>query len=168
MAGVKGSGGPPPKRDSQRRHRGELALGKEADKAPGAEHVIVPEPDPNWHPMVLEWFASLEPSGQSRFYEPSDWSLAVLLGEVMSRELGEQAIVVGKGEHARIEYVKQPVNGAVLTTVLKGMGSLMVTEGDRRRMRLELIRPQPDAGDGEGGSVTHIDDAARRLRGGAG
>lgn len=158
--------GPPPNRDGQRRRANEPAGGP-AEQAPGAVHVVPPEPDPQWHPMVLEWFQSLEPSGQSAFYEPSDWALAVLLGEVMSRELGEQAMVVGKGEQARIEYHKQPVTGAVLASVLKGMASLMVTEGDRRRMRLELIRPQPDA-DGEGGSVTHIDDAARRLRGSAG
>lgn len=156
--------GPPPKRGDQRRRRNE-PVGGAADQAAGAAEVIPPEPDPQWHPMVIEWFASLEPSGQSAFYEPSDWALAVLLGEIMSRELGDQAIVVGKGEHARIEYVKQPVTGAVLASVLKGMGSLMVTEGDRRRMRLELLRPQPDPSDGEGGSVTHIDDAARRLRG---
>jgi len=159
--------GPPPKRRDQVRRRNDPA-GGEVEQASGAEHVIIPLADPNWHPMVTEWFESLEASGQSTFYEPSDWATAVLLAEVMSRELGEQAIVVGKGDQARIEYVKQPVTGAVLTAWLRGAGSLMVTEGDRRRMRLELIRPQPDAGEGEGGNVSYFDDAARRLRGGAG
>lgn len=159
--------GPPPKRGDQRRRRNE-PTGGEAEQAAGAAEVIPPLPDPEWHPMVIEWFDSLEPSGQSAFYEPSDWALAILLGEVMSRELGEQAIVVGKGEAQRIEWVKQPVTGAVLATVLKGMGSLMVTEGDRRRMRLELLRSQPDPTDGEAGNVSYFTDAANRLRGGAG
>lgn len=147
MPGVKGAGGPPPKRDDQRRHRGELALGKVADRAPGAAEVPIPEANPSWHPIALRWYESLAKSGQSVFYEPSDWMTAWVVAESMSLELS----------------TGEPPKAASLTAWLKAMSVLMVTEGDRRRMRLELDRPATE--EGEGGDVTYFDDAARRLRG---
>ena len=166
MAGVKGAGGPPPKRDDQRRRANDPALGS-ADVAPGGE-VVIPDADPEWHQVAALWFGSLASSGQSAFYESSDWATAYVIAESISRELKPQPLV-GKGDDGEptVEWVSLPPKGASLAAWLKGMTTLMVTEGDRRRMRLELQRPQPDVG-GEDGNVTHIDDAARRLRGSAG
>ncbi len=165
MAGVKGAGGPPPKRDAHRRRRGELALGKTADKATGAASVVKPEADPDWHPVASRWFDSLASSGQSAYYEPSDWATAFLVAESMSRELKPQPVVDSEGN---VSFVSYPPKGASLAAWLKAMTTLMVTEGDRRRLRLELERPPADSEDKGAAGVTHIDDAARRLRGGAG
>lgn len=157
--------GPAPKRSDQRRRVNKRPDDGGVDRAPGAGEVEPPAADPEWHPIALAWFNSLAASGQSAFYEPSDWATAVFIAESMSRELKPQGLVY-KGEIT--SYHTMTVKASMLSALMSAMGNLMVTEGDRRRLRLELIRPQPDGDDGEGGSVTHIDDAARRLRGGAG
>lgn len=162
MPGVKGAGGPPPKRDSQRRRSNDPVLGS-ATVAPGAEVVVVPAADTEWHPVARGWFESLAASGQSRFYEPSDWATAYVVAESMSRELQPQPLVVGSGKDATVEMHKVPPKGASLAAWLKAMTALMVTEGDRRRLRLELERPVAD-GEKDGGSVSWIDDARERLR----
>lgn len=158
MAGVPGAGGVPPKRDAQRRRSNAPALG-EATAAPGAAVVEVPEADPEWHPVALRWFESLAKSGQSVFYEPSDWLTAFMLAESMSRELKPQTVVDKEGN---VHMVSLPPKGASLAAWLKGMTTLMVTEGDRRRARLELFRPS--AGGEEDADVSELDDYRRRLR----
>lgn len=161
MAGVKGSGGPPPKRSDQRRRANAPARG-EPTKAAGAKKVTRPRVDPKWHPVAKRWFESLAGSGQAQFYEPSDWATAYLLAESISRELHPQPIVVGKGADAEVQMVTLPPKGTALAAWLKGMTALMVTEGDRRRAALELQRPA--AGEADDGKVSHLDDARRRLR----
>jgi hypothetical protein len=135
---------------------------QEPTKAPGAEIVERPSADPGWHPAAVAWFESLAASGQSHFYEPSDWATAYVLAESMSRELNPQPLVVGSGEEARVELYRLPPKAASVAAWLKGMTALMATEGDRRRAALELQRPQP-AGSEEGGDVTHLDDVRARL-----
>lgn len=94
-----------------------------------------------WHPIAVEAYLSLTRSGQSIFMEPSDWATAVALCEMLSRELKPKPIVVSLGEEgSEIQWVTQPVNGAVMNAFLKGWASLMATEGDRRRLRIELER----------------------------
>ncbi len=132
--------GPIPNRSDQRR-RTNKPEGVQVTKAEGAELVVKPDADPDWHPIAVRWFDSLKTSGQSAFYEDSDWATAYLIAESIDRELKDQPIIMGAGETRRIEWVKQPVSGTALAGWLKAMGSLLVTEGDRRRARLELERP---------------------------
>lgn len=164
MPGVKGSGGPVPKRSDQRRRTNTPAAGP-TKKAAGATNVAVPRPDPKWHPVAKRWLNSLARSGQAQFFEPSDWATAYLLAESMSRELNPQPIVIGKGDTTEIEMQSLPPKAASLAAWLKGAAALLATEGDRRRLAIELERPRP-AGEGEGDAdVPHLDDARRRLRG---
>jgi hypothetical protein len=83
----------------------------------------VPEGDPSWHPVAASWFDSLKASGQSDFYEPSDWAIAVYVAEAMSRNLGD-----GK------------FSAMLFQSVMSAMSELLTTEGARRRARLELER----------------------------
>lgn len=115
--------------------------------------------DAAWHPVAVRWYDSLTSSGQRVFYEPSDWALAFLLAESISRELQPQPVHDADGK--LVDEVVRPPKGASLAAWLKGMSSLLVTEGDRRRMQIELQRTQP-AGEEEGGSVSSI--AAWRSR----
>ena len=161
MPGVKGAGGPPPKRDAERRRSNDPALGP-ATVADGAADVVVPDADPDWHPVARMWFESLAGSGQSVFYEPSDWATAYVVAESISREFGGQPIVVGSGKDATVEMHNLPPKGASLAAWLKAMTSLMVTEGDRRRLRLELARPPADEESG-GGSVSELDESRQRI-----
>src|SRR5690242_6765714 len=140
MPGVPGSGGPVPKRSDQRRRRNKPE-GGEITKAAGAEKVAVPRADADWHPVAKRWFNSLAKSGQSRFYEPSDWATAFLIAESMSRDLLPQVVgVTDKGEVVRDTI---PLKGASLGAYLRAFSTLLTTEGDRRRMKLELERPEP-------------------------
>jgi hypothetical protein len=161
MSGVPGRGGPVPKRSNQRHGHRAKAEAESVDRAPGAERVDVPPADESWHHIARQWYESLELSGQSAFYQPSDWATAYLIAESISRDLKPQFVGISEttGEPI-IETI--PMKGASLAAYLKAMTALLVTEGDRRRARLELERPRPVAE--EAPDVSWIDDARARLR----
>lgn len=134
------SGGPVPNRSDQRRRRNKVDI----DRAPvdtGA--VYGPEP-PDWlQGLALNWYESLRTSGQAIYYTDSDWASALIIAKAVER------------------FESRP-SAHMLTAILSGFGSLAATEGDRRRLRIELERTQ---GSGEGASdVSWIDDARARLR----
>jgi hypothetical protein len=168
------SRGPVPKRESQRRRQNEPET--PVDKAEGAAEVEVPTANPKWHPIAKRWFGSLARSGQSAFYEPSDWATAELIAESMSRDLKPQ--VVGVSEKVEtdpetgISLTKAepvmatiPLKGASLAAYLKAFSVLLVAEGDRRRARLELQRPSP-GGEEEIPDVSELAGYRERLRSG--
>jgi hypothetical protein len=157
MPGVKGAGGPVPKRADQRRRANEPDVPVVSAPAFKAEP---PDADPDWHPVAKRWFESLARSGQAAFYEESDWLTAVVLAESMSREFEPQPMMVGKGEDAHFEMVKLPPKSASISAWIKGFTSLLATEGDRRRARIELEAPKVEETDGD---VSWLDDARRRA-----
>lgn len=130
---------------------------------PNTDVVVVPDGDPDWHPVALRWFDSLKVSPQRVFYTNSDWLTAYAVAESMSRELKPQVVVVGSGKDATVEMHELPPKAASLAAWLKGATALLATVGDRRRAGVELERPRPD-GDEEA-DVSHLDDARARLRG---
>jgi hypothetical protein len=163
MPGVPGRGGPVPKRSNQRHgHRGQAAVAA-IDRAPAAARVEVPAAHEDWHPIARRWFESLADSGQAFFYEPSDWATAYLIAESISRDLNPQFVGISEKTGEPI-IEKIPMKGASLAAYLKAMTALLVTEGDRRRARVELERPQGDDADEQAG-VTAIDEWQRRLSG---
>lgn len=98
-----------------------------APSAPPAELPDLPEPDPNWHEIATDWYLSLQQSGQAAFYQPSDWAVARYAAELMSRGLSSD----------------RPPNGQYVAALNSVMTSLLTTEGDRRRARIELERKKP-------------------------
>lgn len=155
MPGVKGAGGPPPKRESQRRRSNGKSPAKTAAKkkaAAKAAEVTKPvtedltTPDPDWHPLAQRWFVALGESGQSHWYQPSDWAQARLWAEVLSRELNPQPVLDKEGE---VHMLKLPVKGNVLSAFRAQAAALLANEGDRRRVELELqAPPTPEVEDG--------------------
>lgn len=145
MPGKPGSGGPVPKRSEDKAgHRTKAEL-NQITKANGAAEVEVPKPRRDWHPITKAWYKSLAESGQSQFYEPSDWWTAQYVAEAMSRSLKSQNGLI---------------SGQLFQAIMSASTELMVTEGARRRLRVELQRPDRDQGaesDG-GGEVTLLDD----------
>lgn len=121
-----------------------------------------------WHPLAQQWFDSLSYSGQAIFYEPSDWMLAAVIAETLSRELKPQiAATIPATEFSESQVIREcvPIKGASLSAILKAMSTLMVSEGDRRRLRLELQRRAHEAGEGEGGEVVSMEARRRELLG---
>lgn len=159
MAGVKGTGGCVPKRSDQRRRTNEPDIPIVEGPAFKAQP---PDADPEWHPIAIRWFESLARSGQSSFYEESDWLTAVVLAESISREFEDQPMVIGKGADAHLEMVKLAPKSASISAWIKGFTSLLATEGDRRRARIELQVPKAEEGDGD---VSFLTDARRRRTG---
>ena len=99
--------------------------------------------------IAVSWFESLAVSGQSRYYEQSDVATAVFLAESMSRTLAQP----GK------------VNANAIAAVMSGMSSLLVTEGDRRRLRLELERTSDEPDQAALDATADMDAYRQRLRG---
>jgi hypothetical protein len=154
MPGVPGRGGPPPKRSDQRRRRNSPV--RPVTKAPsGGDGYVPPKAETKWHAVARQWYESLAVSGQSRYYEPSDWAVAFLLAESMSRDLLPQ--VIGFTDRGEVIKESLPLKGASISGYLKGCTQLLVTEGERRRVQLELQRRRTDEKGEEYGSVTWID-----------
>lgn len=114
-----GTSGPVPKRSSQRRRMNKVDITKVQTQFA----VEIPEPDEDWHPIATQWYESLARSGQRIFYENSDWAQAFYVAEAMSRSL----------QCSRF-------SGNLFAAVISATTELLVTEGARRRMRLELER----------------------------
>lgn len=117
-----GTRGPVPKRDDERKRTNEREL--ETTRATGAADVKQPRGDGDWHPIVKKLWKAMGESGQTQFYEPSDWAMAYSLMEDMSQYKRDQRRSPG-----------------MLQVILSGLSNLLVTEGDRRRVQIELSRP---------------------------
>jgi len=164
-----GKRGPVPKRSEQRRRRNkkvpkaQSAGSKPAEKSAGPAKA--PKAEKHWHPVAKRWYNSLAKSGQSEFYEASDWAMAFVLAESMSRDLEEQVIGIPEKTGEPV-YAKVPMKGASLSAYLKGMSVLLVSEGDRRRAELELQRtPPPDPKADEAAAIAKLDDYRKRAAG---
>lgn len=176
--------GPVPKRSDERRRRNipaggptvqvdleAIADGAEADSLEAliALPIAIPEPIEatdeddrgGWHPMARELWDSFSRSGQALFWEPSDWAIAKLICESLSRDLKPQFVGVtpgADGMDGEPIFEKIPLKGASLGAYLKAFNSLMLTEGDRRRLSIELERTRLVKPTGEDAKVVKITD----------
>ncbi|AEK32597.1 terminase small subunit [Mycobacterium phage George] len=80
------------------------------------------------HPIIKDLYQAMQESGQSRFYEPSDWQVARLALLALNEEL----VAARHGD--------KPIGAMKLTALNQMLTTLMLTEGDRRRVRIELER----------------------------
>ena len=83
-----------------------------------------------WDPKVKAWYKSLKDSGMADYYEQSDWAMALLIAEELDAYYKDAAKPGGKR------------SAMMLATIFSAMESLGVTEGERRRMRIELEKPK--------------------------
>jgi hypothetical protein len=105
--------------------------------------VSVPHADPEWHPIARRLWDSLKSSGQADFYQNSDWAYAYSICDDLS---------LYKLSSRRSSQMAQVIYTA--------MSNLLVTEADRRRVRIELH--EPDTGE-DVASVTAIKGAKAAL-----
>lgn len=122
-----------PKRSDERTRRNKTNdAGLELKKGIAFGYKKWPEADKDWHPRVKEWFASLGRSGMANFYEESD----IMTAKVIADGLNEW-------------YNSTRRSSMQFDAVLKHMASLGVTEGERRKMRIELDLPEiPEESEG--------------------
>lgn len=108
-----------------------------------ARPVKIPNADRTWHPIALKLWEALKTSGQADFYQNSDWAFAYSLCEDLS-------------------YYKQSGkrSGQMLQTIYSAFERLLVAEGDRRRVRIELHEPVED---GPSASDDAIEQYRREL-----
>lgn len=135
------SPGPIPVKAEERRRRNKDAVETEVvnlDETLAGE-VEVPKVDESWHPIAIEIFEAQKKSGQSIWMEPSDWAMLYLMCESISRDLNPQVVGINE-ETGKAIMAAIPLKGASLSAYLKGFASLLVSEGERRRLRLELER----------------------------
>jgi hypothetical protein len=138
-----GARGPIGKRSEERMGHRSKEEKDSVTKAPsGAPDDLpdLPDADPLWHPIASDWYLSLRESGQAAFYQPSDWAVARYAADLMSKVL----------------LSERGPNGQLVAALNSVMSSLLTTEGDRRRARMELERKKPRASDSA--NVTALDD----------
>lgn len=162
--------GPVPKKDAERRRRN-----KTSEKDGSLSHipaevvnldallageVEIPVADEKWHPVAKMLWDSQQSSGQVLWMEPSDWAILYATCESLSRDLKEQ--FVGLDEEGHPVMAKIPLKGSSLTAYMKVFASLLMTEGDRRRLRIELERQRRIDAAAEGAGKV-VDIVSRRA-----
>lgn len=85
--------------------------------------VSQPQADKDWHPIAVRIYNSVKISGQSQYYEPSDWAILYFACDELT-------------------YYLRPGNrsGQKLTAINQMLTTLLLTEGDRRRVAMEIDR----------------------------
>ena len=110
------------KRDDQRRNR----VTKPADKLYADKPPLPAPPAPeNWCQPVHEWYAAIPNSAQSVFYEESDWQMALAAGWLYHEWFNTRRA----GTFTEFRFM---------------CSQLMLTEGSRRSVRLEIHRNAKD------------------------
>ncbi|ALA07817.1 terminase small subunit [Mycobacterium phage Fayely] len=89
------------------------------------------------HPLIIEMYESIKNSAAVRYYEPTDWTYAKLALYTLNQEL------------IAAQHNGKPVGAMKLTAINQMLSALLLTEGDRRRVRLEIERKAGDSPTGE-------------------
>jgi hypothetical protein len=90
---------------------------------------------------VTAFYDSLKKSAQRKYYEPSDWEYARLTLHFVNKLI----------------WAEKP-SPTLLASVNQMLSSLLVTEGDRRRVRIEVERQKAPVGNE---NVVEISDVYR-------
>lgn len=165
-----GDRGPIPNLDSDLARPRARKGGGAAPEATEGERlsVTIPEPYPEWDELSMMAYNSLLTSGQKEFFQDSDWAYAfILLDEFNAYRRPIPARRMNKETHKfedvydddgnQVFYRK--LSGQMFQTLMSALGALGMTEGDRRRMRIEL-KKRPT---GPSATVTAIESARRQL-----
>lgn len=122
-------------RDANRTDRPDLKKGVR-------QEVTIPAADPEWDHVATQLWEALQTSGQSDFYQDSDWAYAYMLMDDIT------------------QYRRGKRSGQMAATIYSAMTALLITEADRRRARIELDAPE---GDTAPASVAVMDDYRQGL-----
>lgn len=139
------------KRDHRERDRpGDV--GAEVTTLPTRGVVKVPPASRSWHRIAKNWYKSLDQSGHTGVYEPSDWAAAQMVAEQMSKLC------------LKMEESGEPIRASAFESLWNAMGDLLTTETARRKARVELNRGDAGPSDAEQ-AATVMEEYAALLRG---
>lgn len=121
--------GPAPKREAERTRTNKTTESGASNEVTKGEALPFkwPAAQRTWHKMAREWYEGLRDSGMAAYYQQSDVAQAVVIANELSEYLNNS------GER------RSSMMFAAIMTAMTGLG---VTEGDRRRMRIELEAPK--------------------------
>lgn len=119
---------------------GDLSRERDAnrgDKIPVSKGVLLPTTiprvsDKEWHPIAKRLWDAAKTSGQSAYYQNTDW--------VMLYSLCDDLSVYKKSGNR---------SSVMLAAIMSGLSNLLLTEADRRRARIELEAPEDPQQDAE-------------------
>lgn len=131
-----GARGPIPERE------GNLARPRErkgTDEQPAKRGQLQPitidwQPDENWADLTKNIWRAAEASGMSDFYQDTDYAELWFICQELDRYV-QPKVYVKTGE---VYYKQSP---EMVKALLTGLSNLGFTEGDRRRIRIELDAP---------------------------
>jgi len=106
--------------------------------------VPIPKASKDWLPITRSWFNSLALSGQSEFYEASDWATAVAAAKAY-------------------DIFLRTYNASIFANFVKLSERLGVTVIDRKRSRIELTEPE-QADEDEDAADEAVEGWQRRLK----
>lgn len=87
------------------------------------------------HPLIEDLYQSMKDSASVQYYEATDWHFARLTLYTLNQEL------------IAAQHNGKPVGAMKLTAINQMLSALLLTEGDRRRARVEIERaPGESAG----------------------
>lgn len=117
--------GPVPKRSEERIRRNipVVPVDRLISTAPAPE--IPPLGIEDIHPLAEDWYMSLASSAQTQYFEASDWQAARICAFSLDKYLKSARPSPEMYKAIQIQFAE-----------------LMVTEGARRKMRLEIVRTQ--------------------------
>lgn len=99
------------------------------------------------HPLIEDMYESIKQSAAVKYYEPTDWQYARLTLYTLNQEL------IAAQNHGK------PVGAMKLTAINQMLSALLLTEGDRRRVRLEIER---NTGNSPTGTVVDMTDMLKQ------
>ncbi|AAC18448.1 hypothetical protein SEA_LAKES_5 [Mycobacterium phage Lakes] len=99
------------------------------------------------HPLIEEMYDAIKQSAAVKFYEPTDWQFARLALYTLNQEL------------IAAKHQGKPIGAMKLTAINQMLSALLLTEGDRRRVRLEIERAPADP---TGGKVVDVTDVLKQ------
>lgn len=139
-----GDRGPSGKRsDMKNGHRTKAELGEITKGSAGAEIVWFDAPA-DWQELTRYMYEGIQVSGETKYFEQSDVVAVRYLLEnvdisIRPYEKMSDGKTVLDDSGKPIMVVPKP-NSNLVSAIMSGLGNLGLTEGDRRRMKMELVR----------------------------
>lgn len=124
-----GTRGPVPKRNEARQRRNKDAQLQEVSVI-AASACAQPPAGYGWSDTAHMIWDAMASSGQAMFYQPSDWAVGFLVCNTVTAFEDSGCS-----------------NGQMMSSILSGCSSLLLTEADRRRVGIQLVSNSEDAGD---------------------